>query len=310
MLRAIFRALRLAVQRDLGSFGSIRVNNFFFFIALLIAGTTSSGLPPFSAVPFIALMVLPLIFPLSSGPLDKIPPERLGTWPLTKRQRRLLSALSLAGVKVGTRANQLRRIRLLRGPLGGLVSAHWRGMFALLDTWLAVLIAVPGTGWRIATSHRDAEALPILGLLIALALSTQAQSLFGLDFASSLLRQRMLPLKGWQILFAKDVAWLSVLLLLVAPLSMLPALTFGLTSLAIGHHSSVMLRLPQKRWRFAGGRLLPAGALQALLSIGLSFAEMRRGPAALLVALGLYLLSLAIYGIAFTRRSQSGSTPQ
>ncbi len=56
MFRAIFTALRRAMQRDLGSFRSLRVNNFFFFVALLVYSALQSGLPPWSAYPFIALM--------------------------------------------------------------------------------------------------------------------------------------------------------------------------------------------------------------------------------------------------------------
>ncbi len=46
------------MQRDLGTFRSIRVNNFSFFIALLLAGEMQSGLTPWGAFPFIAIMGL------------------------------------------------------------------------------------------------------------------------------------------------------------------------------------------------------------------------------------------------------------
>jgi hypothetical protein len=71
------------VQRDLGTFRSLRVNNFFFFIALLAYGAVESGVTPVSAYPFIAIMGLPLLFPVSADPLEKIPAERLALWPLS-----------------------------------------------------------------------------------------------------------------------------------------------------------------------------------------------------------------------------------
>jgi hypothetical protein len=254
-------------------------------------------------------MVLPLIFPLSSDPLEKIPPERLGTWPLTRRHRIALRLASLAinplsGIPLllGIKATNVARARLVRhiprlpGRLGGLITAHLRGMFSMLDTWLAVLLSAIALGYRLTTSQPDPEAAPILAIMVALALSTQAQFLFGLDYGSGTLLCRLLPLRGWQILLAKDIAWFAVLLILTAPLRIMPAVTFGLTALAIGHHSSVRLRLPQKRWRFAAGRLLPAGALQLLASGLLGFAEMRLGPRAFFCALVLYCVSLFVYG--------------
>ncbi len=64
-------------------------------MALLVVGTSESGLPPWSAYPFFILMALPLLFPLSSDPLEKIPAERLASWPLSRRQRTALRLASL-----------------------------------------------------------------------------------------------------------------------------------------------------------------------------------------------------------------------
>ena len=77
MLFAILRALSRAIRRDLGTFGGLKVNNFFFFVALLIYGALNSGLPPKSAYPFLLLLGLLLLVPLSSDPLSRIPPDRL-----------------------------------------------------------------------------------------------------------------------------------------------------------------------------------------------------------------------------------------
>jgi hypothetical protein len=62
---------------------------------------------------------------------------------------------------------------------------------------------------------------------------------------------------------AKDEAFLGFLLLLVLPLDPAPGLTFGFIALAVGHHPSILLPIPQRRWRFTGGRLLP-GAIQGI----------------------------------------------
>ena len=95
MVFAILRALSRAVRRDLSTFRSLQVNNFFLFVALLMYGALESGLPPRSAYPFLLLLGFLLLFPLSSDPLAKIPPQRLRSWPLGNRQQ---FGLRLAGV--------------------------------------------------------------------------------------------------------------------------------------------------------------------------------------------------------------------
>jgi hypothetical protein len=314
------------MQRDLGTFRSLAFNNFFFFVAMLVAGAVQNGLPPWSAYPFMALMALPLLFPLSSDPLEKIPSERMALWPLERRHRiglrlasivlspvawiAVLCALKLGGIgpalvlvaaaTVKTRipaTNFVRFIPMLPGRLGGLITGNLRGMLSVLDTWLAILVSAVATAYRLTAHHPDPEALPILAMLVALALSTQTQSLFGLDRGSGATLNRMLPLSFREILLAKDIAWLTILIVLTAPLSLLPALTSGLAALAIGHHGSVKLRLPQKRWRFAAGRVA-LGALQVFAGACLGFAEMRRGSVWFFGAALLYGVSLWFYGRA------------
>jgi len=93
---AILTALRRAVGRDLGTLGTIKVNNLFLFVALLAYGAINTGLPPKSAEPFFVLLGFLLLFPLSSDPLGKIPTARMGLWPLTGGQRLGLRFASLA----------------------------------------------------------------------------------------------------------------------------------------------------------------------------------------------------------------------
>jgi hypothetical protein len=111
----------------------------------------------------------------------------------------------------------------------------------------------------------------------------------------------LLPLRGWEILLAKDAAFLAVLLVMLLPLDAGPGMTFGLVALALGHHSSVLLELPQHRWRFTGGRLLPVGALQAVGGMAVGFVEYRRGWPVLAIATAGYLASLSYYGRRWER---------
>lgn len=187
------------------------------------------------------------------------------------------AALGRHAAKLDPHLDLLRHIPQFPGLLGGLVRKNMREILSLMDPYAALSISTGGGAYRVFGAHPDAEAFAILGLLVALTMSTYAQSLFGLESGSSMTRYHLLPLSAWEILLAKDIAFLAMLSVLLLPLDPGPGMTFGLVALGIGHHSSVLLKLPQQRWRFTGGRLLPVGALQAVGGMALGFLEYRRG---------------------------------
>jgi hypothetical protein len=309
MLRAILRALLKSVRRDLSGFGSLKTNNFFLFVAMMIWGALNSGVAPISAYPFLVALGSLMILPASADVLAKIPAVRLALWPLTRTTRAALRAFSLTmnpafwvlaalialrsgpwmalgfvGVIFAARLAGSPRLGKPRKALAGptqLITNNLRQIFSVLDTWLALGIGWGGGLWRLVARQPDPAALPILGTLAALALSTYAQSLFALDGDSGITRYRLLPLRGWRIVLAKDAAFLGVLLVALLPLSVPRSLAFGLTALAFGRYPAMRLRLPQERWRFTSGRVL-WGVLQGVAGIGLP----------LLVAAPLYLVSL------------------
>ncbi len=109
------------------------------------------------------------------------------------------------------------------------------------------------------------------------------------------MRYRAMPLLGRQILWAKDLAYVLLLTVVVLPLSLWTGLTFGLAALAIGHIPSVGLRLPQLRWRFTGGRVI-YGVPQMVAGIALASGEQQLGPSFLLLSAAAYLISLYFCG--------------
>ncbi len=100
-------------------------------------------------------------------------------------------------------------------------------------------------------------------VLVVLALSSYAQCLFGLDGRGGLSRYRLLPVRGWQILAAKDAAFLSIVIPLTLPLAPLAGTGAALIALAVGHESSVNQRREQVRWRFSSGAGVIYGLFQA-----------------------------------------------
>ena len=295
-------------------------------------------LQPQSAEFLLLLLGLLLLFPLSTDPLGRIPTERYALWPLTRWQRlglrlatillspiiwiavimlllktHLVYALTFVGAAIFAQVltvvtrnivhrapqwNVFLHIPQFPGPLGGLIRNNLRQFLSVLDPYLALLLTIGALAYRFSP-HPNKSAFTVMALVVSLTLGTYAQCLFGLEFGSGLIRYRLLPLRGWQILLSKDLAFLIVLTILVLALNPVAGIVSGLGMLTIGHHISVRERLPQKRWRFTGGELLPAGALQTLGSSALGYAAYQSGPLYIAIALVAWAVSLYIYGRAW-----------
>jgi hypothetical protein len=294
MLRAIVGALVRSVRRDLAGYGSLKTNNFFLFVVLIIGGALASGVAPVASYPFLAALGALMIVPASGDPLEKIPAVRMGLWPVSRGLRFTLRACALLmnpafwvlGVLIWARAGW----KLAAGFVVAVIAARvfsslrmdrrhtaivcptWlitnnvRQMFCVLDTYLALAIGMGGGLWRVF-GHADSNAFPVLSILAALALSTHAQCLFALDGDDGMTRYRLLPIRGWRIVLAKDAAFLGVLLFAVLPLDIPRSIAFGLTALALGRYPAMRLRLGEQRWRFTSGRVL-WGVLQSAAGIG------------------------------------------
>ncbi|HEX6545596.1 MAG TPA: hypothetical protein VF023_04765 [Bryobacteraceae bacterium] len=329
-LVAILNSIRRAVQRDLRSFEAIKFNNFFLIVAVLAI------MQPESAAFLLILLGVLVLFPISSDPLAKIPTSRLQLWPLSTNQRFALRLASLAlspviwiaiililrkvnyvvallfiGLAVviqfliaaaRRRARRAPRWELflyiprLPGRFGFVVQKDIRDLFTLLDTWLAILFCTGAVCYRFLSRNPNPAAFPTISILIAIILSTYMQSLFGLELKLSLVRYRLLPLRGWEVLLAKDVAIFGLLIILVLPLSPLTGITAGLAALAIGHHSSILIHLPQKRWRFASGTIWPVGIVQIAGCFTLGLGEQQKGIVVLALTGAAYIFSLWWYG--------------
>jgi hypothetical protein len=117
------------------------------------------------------------------------------------------------------------------------------------------------------TGKLPAAALMPITMILLLAISTNALSLFGLDGRGGMTRYRLLPLPGWKILAAKDAAFLGVVALLTAPLSLAAGLGGALVALAIGHYDSVLRWHPEVRWRFSTSASLQGSIVQIIAMI-------------------------------------------
>jgi hypothetical protein len=292
---AILKALALAYRRDWTAVQSLAGNNFFLLTAFLLrqAGTF-----------VYLIMGLVVLFPLSTDPLRKIPPSRLALWPLDARERWILrlaspwinpltwglAALAIWGagrivtlgiwaaiaglfaaafllsalpLPAGDKA-MWRRVPQFPGPLNQLVRKNLREILTTLDFYCALILCLAVVAYRLFAPALPREALLAMTVLVVGAMSSYAQCLFGLDGEGGLSRYRLLPVRGWQLLLAKDVAFLSVVILLTLPLAALPGFGAALVALAVGHSPAVEHPRPQTRWRFSTGGALGNGAIQLI----------------------------------------------
>lgn len=323
---AILRALSVAFRRDQKSFQSVAGNNFFLVSALLLQ----------AAGGFIFLIIgLVLLFPLSTDPLRKIPPSRLALWPLERREHWILRAVSpwlnpVSWVVVGlavwaakgtvtvglwalgaglfaagfllsdlhffSAQSLWRLVPGFPGPLNQLIRKNLREMLSTLDFYCALLLSLGTLAYRVLGPPLPAEAFLAITVLVVLALSSYAQCLFGLDGTGGLGRYRLLPLRGWQILAAKDAAFLLITIPLTLPLAPLSAIGAALVALALGHEPSVNLPRAQTRWRFSTGAALAFGLVQAALMATAASGIFFSSPLVLLICIGAWAISLWHYG--------------
>ncbi len=321
----MLRAVGVASYRELRSLKSIAGQNFFFFVVLVAYEQPES-------VAFFAVIVSALMFfPLSSDPLEKVPTDRRKLWPLNPGDWfairiaslflspviwiaafimirigwRLAYQLVLAGLaahaisyaikKWAPRFNLMRFVPAPPGVLGQLMRLHWREMLTTLDPYVGLVLSAATTIYRLSGGTLDPAALPIISMVVVVTISTSAQVLIGLDGAGAQ-RYRLMPLRGWQILLAKDAAFLAVLLILIAPLEIPASLTAGLAALAIGHGCAGEQAVMQQKWRFTAGVMWPTGAFQMFAIFAVGNGVLKYGILFIALTVAGWLLSLWWFG--------------
>jgi hypothetical protein len=291
---AILRALATAYRRDWTAIQSLTGNNFFLLMLLLLQQ---------AGVFVYLIMGLVLLFPLSTDPLRKIPPSRLALWPLTRGEHWTLRlagpwinpltwilaagaawsagrtiSVGLWGIVAGLfvvafalshlpapgRTPMWRRVPGVPGPLNQLVRKNLREILSTLDFYCAAILSLSVLAWRMFGPALPHEAFMAMTVLTVGAVSSYAQCVFGLDGDGGLSRYRLLPVRGWQLLLAKDAAFLIALFPLALPLAPLAALGGALVVLAVGRAPSVEHPREQTRWRFSSGGGLGNGVVQMI----------------------------------------------
>ena len=330
-MKGLLSLLKGLMAKELSGSSSLRFNNFLFCILFILSAGGGGPKAQFLSTFFFQLVLLaPLLVTFSVDTQHRLPKDRVAMWPLTGRQRLLLSLVSFAAnplfivlffgylLWMGLAAALFflllalivhttvfafdrlpfkgrihARFGLARTPVGiaGIAQEMWRGVQGTLDFWVAVLIAVSGTLYRLFGRAPEPEAFPMLSLFVGIALSTVAQRMLRLDDGRALLRYRLLPIAGWKLLLTLDMTFLIPLAVLVSLLSLQTGIAFGLIALAAGRYPSLKQPANQRRWRFVGGD--PRfGVAQILLGGFAGIGVERMGPWVLAVAFVIYLASI------------------
>ena len=185
-------------------------------------------------------------------------------------------------------------------PLNHPIRKNLREMLSTLDFWCSALVSALSLGFRSA-GLLPAEALLPLTILVMLAISTYAQTLFGLDGDGGMTRYRLLPIPGWQILAAKDVSFLLISVLVTLPLAPAAGLAAALSALILGHHASMTHHSNQIRWRFTSGVSFATSIFQVVV-MSTTGAAIHAIPLLLFPCVGVYVWSTWWYGRAFERK--------
>jgi hypothetical protein len=323
---AILKALATAYRRDWTALQSLTGNNF-FLMTLFLLGKAGS---------FVYLILgLVVLFPLSTDPLRKIPASRLALWPLSRRELWVLRlagpwinpltwilaagaawsagrtisaglwaiigglfvvAFALSHLPSPGHLPMFRRMPQIPGPLGQLVRKNLREILTTLDFYCAAVLSASVLVWRLSGVKLPEEAFMAMTVLTVGALSSYAQCLFGLDGEGGLSRYRLLPVRGWQLLLAKDIAFLLALLPLILPLAPVAAIGGALVVLAVGHSPAVEHPREQTRWRFTTGGALGNGFVQ-MVAMAMTVSTIFSMSAwVLLAAVAVWAISLWWYG--------------
>jgi hypothetical protein len=318
--RSILSAVSRAAGRGSKSLWRVSGNNMFY------AGVTLVFmLDPVAMGFFMVLIAMVLFVPSSSDPMTAVPRERLDLWPLTAWERHGLRMVSpllnplawvmLAGMLwrrvtwglwafvasfflagfIGS-SFRMPAVWVPRIPLGILtqmVRKDLRQFLTSLDLYCALLIAAPALYLRLTGKLPMDARVPLTGLLIII-MSTMALTLFGLDGEGGMARYHLWPISGWQVLAAKGIAYLLLVLIVTLPLSPFGGLAGGLIALAVGQGASVKQVIPQSRWRFRASSPFAYSLVQMLLAV-FGFAAVTQmgvlwlGPCAAVYALSLWI---------------------
>ena len=120
------------------------------------------------------------------------------------------------------------------GPVGGLAAKDFRYFRRLLDPYLGVLAAALGSFYLVTADVASAGLFQVFLLGVFVLNAAPAFNSFGLDNRAGMDRLKLMPVTGKTILLSKNLAFLMIVGVQIAPLILLGSWRLGLLIGAIG----------------------------------------------------------------------------
>ncbi|HKO99268.1 MAG TPA: hypothetical protein VJU86_19875 [Pyrinomonadaceae bacterium] len=223
------------------------------------------------------------------------------------------------------------RGNFLAGHLGGLVAKDFRYFRKLLDVYLGVAAAILTGLYLVVAEVPSASVFWSFIVVVFLCNAALPFNSFGLDNGRGMARYTLLPLSGQEILFAKNLAYLLIVLVQIVPLlfiagwrlgsrasalGLVEAATIACAYLTWGNWMSVNHPLKMQFYRFAnsGAALVDAmggiifGTIPGIVLIylwqGTGAGVVGMTALVVLLATILYFLSLQRYGGRFEEKRE------
>lgn len=113
------------------------------------------------------------------------------------------------------------------GPVGGLAAKDFRYFRRLLDPYLGVLAAALGSFYLVTAEVASAGLFQVFLLIVFVFNAASAFNSFGLDNRAAMDRLKLMPVTGQTILLSKNLAFLMIVGVQIAPLILLGGWRLG-----------------------------------------------------------------------------------
>lgn len=139
-------------------------------------------------------------------------------------------------VTTRSRSQKLTIFNSLRipGPAGGLAAKDFRYFRRLLDPYLGVLAAAVGCLYLVTAEVASTGFLLIFVMSVLVLNAAPAFNTFGLDNRVGMDRLKLMPVTGATILFSKNLAFMMIVSIQIAPLILLGTWRLGPSVGAVG----------------------------------------------------------------------------
>ncbi len=211
----------------------------FFLLAVLLAGASGFYLTQNKGRTFLSLWSSTSISPVTRAALGIQPWLAVGVLALLTAfvfTTALWSFKKSLQVTPGRRSQRITIFNWLRipGPVGGLAARDFRYFRRLLDPYLGVLAAALGSLYLVSAEIPSASLFQSILLIVVAPNAPLAFNSFGLDNRAVLDRLKLMPVSGRAILLGKNLAFLMILEVQLAPLILLASWRLGPAIAAIG----------------------------------------------------------------------------